>query len=132
MFICSNGFPRLTSVDQVRKVMFKRKFDKEGNTLDLSVLPPCVSNLLLHTKRDHYVTNVDNRANRLSMRLDDPWHQGWVENCAQVWVEIAFPEDLIDLLLDEENEVDDMDEYLSFSHSDSDSRGVAREILMVG
>ena len=41
------------SVDQVRKEMFIRKFDKEGKTFDLSVLPPCVSNFRFHTKRAH-------------------------------------------------------------------------------
>ena len=51
-FICViYGYTRLRSVNQVRKEIFVRKFEQEGKTTDLSLLPPCASNLNMHTKR---------------------------------------------------------------------------------
>ena len=58
-FICAiYGYTRLRSVDQVRKEIFVRKFEQEGKTTDLSLLPPYALNLNLHTKRANYIARI--------------------------------------------------------------------------
>ena len=127
-FVCSiYGFPHLTSVDEVQKEMFVRKFEKEGKTIDLSVLPPCALNLHLHTRRANYVENLYNRANNLIMSLDDPTQHGWDEQCRLIWTQIYFPEDLTELMMEDRDE-DDI-EYLSSSDdTNSDSENSADDL----
>lgn len=81
-FVCAiYGFSHLNSVDQVRKEIFLRKYEREGKTIDLSLLPPCSVNLHLHTRRTNYVENIYKKANNLMMNLEDPSLHGWNNEC---------------------------------------------------
>ena len=114
-----NGYTRLQSVDQVRKELFVRKFEQEGKTTDLSLLPPCASDLNLHTKRANYIERISKKAYNLMMNLDDPTFHGWDGNYQAVWDENFFPEDLSELLIEEEKDGDD-DAELEYVRDDSD------------
>ena len=119
-FICAiNGYTRLQSVDQVRKEIFVHKFEQEGKTTDLSLLPPCASDLNLHTKRANYIERIYKKAYNLMMSLDDPTFHGWDGNYQTVWDENFFPEDLSELLIEEEKHDDD-DAELEYVRDDSD------------
>ena len=55
-FVCFlYGFPKKSTVNDVRKSIFWTKFDKEKKVVDLSVLPPCKNNLKYHIIRSNYV-----------------------------------------------------------------------------
>ena len=97
--------------------MFVRKFEKEGKTIDLTVLPHCVLNLHLHTRWANYIANLYSRTNNLIMSLDDPTRHGWVERCRPIWTQISFPEYLTEILMEDRDE-DDI-EYLSSSDDTS-------------
>jgi hypothetical protein len=48
-FVCSiYGHPRILSVNEARKKVFWDKFHKEKKIIDLSLMPPCQSNLHYH------------------------------------------------------------------------------------
>ena len=89
------GYNRLRSVDQIRKKIFVRKFKQEGKTIDLSLLPPCASNLNLHAKRANCIARNYKQANNLMMNLDDTICHGSDGNYQTVWDESPFPEDCL-------------------------------------
>ena len=58
-FVCSiYGHPRILSVNEARKKAFWNKFNKEKKIIDLSVMPPCQSNLHYHIMRAKYVAYI--------------------------------------------------------------------------
>ena len=48
-------YPREKLVNTVRTKLFEKKYTKEGKFIDMSVLPPCNSVLILHIKQANYV-----------------------------------------------------------------------------
>ena len=94
-FICA--IYGLRSVDQVRKEIFVRKFEQEGKTSNLSLLPPWASNLNFNTRRSNYIARIYKHANNLMINLDGPTCHGWDGNYQVVWDKNPFPEDLSEL-----------------------------------
>ena len=79
-FVCAlYGMERLLSVNDARKKLFLQKFESEKKIKDLSLLPPCQSNLKLHIERAIYVASMYRQADRLMMDLDDPVNHEWNE-----------------------------------------------------
>jgi hypothetical protein len=57
-FVCSiYGHPRILSVNEAKKKVFWNKFNKE-KIIDLSLMPPCQSNLHYHIMRANYVADI--------------------------------------------------------------------------
>ena len=51
-FVCSlYGYPRIQSVNEARRKVFWDRFHKENKIIDLSLMPPCSSNLRYHIMR---------------------------------------------------------------------------------
>ena len=99
-FVCAiYGNERMQAVNDVRKKMFLQKFENEKKITDLSLLPPCQSNLKLHIKRSNYVASIFRQAGRLMMDLDDPANHGWDESGSVVWSDVCYPDDVAELLL---------------------------------
>jgi hypothetical protein len=58
-FVCFiYGHPRILSVNEARKKVFWNKFNKEKKIIDLSLMPPCQSNLHYHITRANYVADI--------------------------------------------------------------------------
>jgi hypothetical protein len=58
-FVCSiYGHPRILSINEERKKVFWDKFNKEKKIIDLSLMPPCQSNLHHHIMRANYVAYI--------------------------------------------------------------------------
>ena len=53
------------------------------------------------------------------MHFDDSSHHGWINNCQPVWGVNPFPDDLLEIFLDDKihNEKPDEIEFLSFDSS---------------
>lgn len=106
-FVCFlYGGQRVESVDQLRYKMFLQKIEKEGKVVDLTLLPPCKSNLRFHARRANYVAHMYRRANELILSLDNPSNHGWNDQGSALWSKICYPDDLSDLLLDVEDKAD--------------------------
>eukprot|EP00794_Sanderia_malayensis_P020967 gene20967-biopygen15473 len=117
------GKERLLSVNNARKKKFLQKFESEKKIKDLSLLPPCQSNLKLHVERANYVALMYREADRLMMDLNDPVNHGWNEEGSVVWSDESYPDDVATLLLDNADnadETDDTDENDEDSESDFD------------
>ena len=63
------GFPKKSTVNDVRKSIFWTKFDKEKKVVDLNVLLPCKNNLKYHIIRSNYVSYIFRHANQLVLIL---------------------------------------------------------------
>ena len=117
-FVCDlYGFPKDDSVDVVRKKLYIRKSSKVGKSIELASLPPCKRNLEYHNKRANFVAITFRRACNVVMNLPDPIYHGWNENGNAEWTENHHPDDLAELLFDEEFDTDSEQEEEEYSDS---------------
>ena len=73
-FVCKLcGYKKLSPVNEVRKCMFKSKYDKGKKSLDLCMLPPCQENLKLHMRRANYVATIFNFVTNGPRRTTRTW-----------------------------------------------------------
>ena len=99
-FVCSlYGYPRIQSVNEARRKVFWDRFYKENKIIDLSLMPPCSSNLRYHIMRANYVAYIFRHAGQLQMDLESPHDgHGWNADGNVVWSDICYPQE-IDALL---------------------------------
>ena len=90
-YVCSlYGRGKLESVNEARSSIFWDKYNKDKKIVELSMLPPCNGNLVLHLKRSNYVAYIFQHANDLHLDLDLPSLHGWGETSVQ-WMDEYFP-----------------------------------------
>ena len=112
------GFPRLQSVNESRAKFFWKSFKGKNKVADLSLLPPCSSNLLLHIQRANYVAYIYRQADQLQLDLDSPTRHGWNAEGSVVWDDTIYPDDVAELLLNADSE--EMDAQTSESESEDE------------
>ena len=83
-------------------------------------------NLYLHTERAKYVGNFYEKANNLMMKLYDPSHHNWNNNCQPIWGKNPFPDYLLELFLDDWIN-DEEPEKLEILNNDSSCDKVDRD-----
>lgn len=117
-FVCAlYGNQTMSSANKLRHKIFLQKFDKEKKVIDLSLLPPCETNLKLHIIRANYVASIFRKANHLILDLDEPTNHGWDERGEVIWSSVCYPDDVSELLIGQE-EVEDEDEFDLVQNSD--------------
>ena len=84
------------------KKMFDKKFVKEEKVIDLSLLPPCQSTLYLLILHSNYVTRIWKCSLINVVEFPGIMENGWMENSEIFWVDDAFPDDIMDILVDED------------------------------
>ena len=89
---CLYGYPRLSTVNDVRKAMFWEKFDKKKKIVDLSLLPPYKENLRYHIMRSNDVAYIFRHADQLILDLMDPANHGWDKERKIVWSNECYPQ----------------------------------------
>ena len=67
---------------------------KKKKFVDISILLPCSSVLLLHSKRADYVACVWKRSLQANVELSNISDNGWEENPNICWIEEPFPKDI--------------------------------------
>ena len=102
---------RISSVNEMCYNIFVQKFEKEKKIIDLSLLPPCQTNLELHIKRANYVAAIYRQADHLNLALEDPRNHGWDDKGNVVWSNICYPEDISELLFDRNEANDDESDF---------------------
>lgn len=109
-FVCAlYGNKVMSSVNKLRHKMFVQKFTKEKKVVDLSLLPPCATNLKFHIMRANYVAFIFRNAKNLILDLDDQTCHGWKEDGKVIWDSVAYPDDVSEMLIDREEESDEFD-----------------------
>ena len=97
VYLC--GF-RKKDINYVRHELFQRTYSRDDKIIDLSLLPPCQSALKLHASRDNVAAKIWKSANETNVDVPDAALEGWDENLHTHWLEKAFPENVIGILMD--------------------------------
>ena len=75
------------------------KYEKGKKSLYFFMLPSSQENLNLHIRRANYVATIFDSANLWQMDLVSSLEHGWDENLATLRSDLAFPEDISNVLL---------------------------------
>lgn len=132
------GYPKETSINQVRYKMLKKMVGKDDlltnkSKIDLARLPPCQDALIPHVRRVNYRVASYKRATIPIFEAPKPWdeNQGWCRNdgvVEPVWSVGPFlPESLVDILVsgdvnNEDDEEDETDAEVSDEEWDDDNQ----------
>ena len=104
------GTKKVKTVDEARYKIFKKKYDNEEKTVDMSMLPPCESVLRLHCERANYLAAIWRRANISQPLFPDAVHYGWNTDKSILWVNDIFPEEIETILLDARYDPEDVND----------------------
>ena len=74
----------------------------------MSVIPVCSSTLKLHSRRANFVSGIWKRSSMQHISEPSIAFHGWFPNGNVMWIEDAFPSEVIDILVDEEYHEDDV------------------------
>ena len=84
-------------------------------------MPPSKSVLRLHTQRANYVAKIRKLSIENEVNCPDITRHGWNEDGSIRWVESVFPEDIKEILLNDNYEEDfDMDVEDTLDSSDNE------------
>eukprot|EP00794_Sanderia_malayensis_P006633 gene6633-biopygen5405 len=124
-YVCSLYRKGAKDINELRYDLFESMYEKKGTVQDLSILPPCRASLHIHAKRANYLAKLWKSNFCSTVEIENVEDHSWTEIGEIVWVKEAFPEDVEELLLSDENENDDDDRFYLIEDSDpySDSNG---------
>ena len=119
------GEKGVTDVNTARSKIFWKKLRKDDKVVDLSMLPPCRSSHRRPSLRANFVARMWRKAQDLLMYLENPQQNGWLHDLTPDWIDMPYPEDIVELLVDSDDMNDisfEADEYSSSSDA-SDNEG---------
>ena len=118
------GFPKKSTVSDVRKSIFWTKFDKEKKVVDLNVLPPFKNNLKYHINRSNYIAYICRHAIQLVLDIEKADNHGCDEEGEVCWSDECYPEEVSDFLPEKEHggedSLSDNDDSESYFEDDID------------
>ena len=80
---------------------------EEGKIIDLSLILPCFSSLYLQIKRANFVSKLWKSTRTAQLILPSIEEQGQDTDGSIAWILDPYPEDILDLLMNDENESED-------------------------
>ena len=114
---CLYGKPKISDPNIVRYEIFKSQYEPKSeknsfsihNGIDMSLLPPCVSSLRLHSLRANYQTFIWKHSHVGYTDLPMPEGNGWTKNemgilCVDWTSGDIMPQQLVDILSDNEKD----------------------------
>ena len=110
-YVCRLYGCKKKDVNYVRHQLFQHTYSREDKIIDLSLLPPCRSSLRLHSLRADVVAKIWNDADQGTIHLPDLTLHGWNEDSRIHWFDEAFPQNVIDILMDPDFDMIDDDIY---------------------
>lgn len=132
-YVCKLYGSKKLNVNSTRFELFERK-QRKGVIVDLSVIPPCLSSLLLHMERANYVARLW-KLSGVPMLNDapSPIGYGWDQDGDVVWIDEMLPEDVKTLFVqDEDSSESENDDDTSDSENDNDSSESENEDIEYG
>ena len=118
-FVCSLYGGKGDDVNKLRAEIFWKTWNKKGQVIDLSLLPPCRSSLRLHIQRSNYIARIWRQANLDVMDLEPPQNHGWNEDYSLKWPSVMVPEDIVRSIEDELDQDEENNDY----DTDSEDEG---------
>ena len=98
-------------MNPVRTKLFEKKYTKEGKAIDMSLLPPCNSVLVLDIKRANYVVKISKFSLTNWLHSDAISGNGWLPDDSSYWVDYTFPRDVNEILCDSSFITDDFNKF---------------------
>ena len=80
--------------NRVRANIFEKKYTKSGKVIDMALLPPCQSVLILHSKRANYVARLWKSSLTNWIEPTDISENDWSSDGSTVWVDEIFPREV--------------------------------------
>ena len=102
-YVCALCKSKKKSVNDVRYDLFEKKQNKEGKIIYLSLIPPCFSFLYLQIKRANFVSRLWKSTRIAKLILPNIEEHGWNTDGSIAWILDPYPEDILDLLMNDEN-----------------------------
>ena len=102
---------RKKDVNYVLHQLFETTYSREDKMIDLSLLPPCQSSLRLHSLRANVVAKIWNDVDKRTIHLPDFTLYCWNEDFRIHWFDDAFPQNVIDILMDSDSDMIDDNIY---------------------
>ena len=124
---------RIQSVNEVRWRLFEKKHKRENKIADLSSLPPCQEVLRYHCQRANYVAYIWRHSFQPMIQLEDVENHGWFQSGDIFWFNVAFPDDIKDMLcLDIEDDENDKEceEFYGSEVESEDSESRVKIVMM--
>ena len=87
-----------------------RKEIYEKWSIDMPLLPPCKSVLLLHMKRVNYVAKIWKSSLTSWLESNDITEHGWLPDDSTIWVDDIFPCEVEEILCDPTFDEEDVGE----------------------
>ena len=113
-------------VNDVRYELFNKKYARENKVIDLSLIPPCQSTLMLHLRRSKYVVSIWKKLLLARFDLLDVHGHGWNQDYTIKWIEKTFPNNINELLLQEEGSSGKESFDGEFNNTDDEAIGIDR------
>ena len=99
--MCALYGSKKDSVDSTRFDMIMKKQTRENKAIDHSAIPPCFSSLYLQIQRANFVAATWKRTESAQISLPNINENGWHTDGTINWNAEPYPEDISDLLLQE-------------------------------
>ena len=90
--------------------------------IDLSLLPPCQTNLERHIRRANYVARIQRQASHPMMNIHDPQFHGRNEDLSTDWISVSYPDNISELLLANDEEMTASESESSDDDTDDDDK----------
>ena len=110
-YVCNLYGSKEVDINKTRYKVFQRRYTRENKIIDLSLLPPCKDTLSRHIKRANTIAYIWKNSPISMVELLDTSTCGWTA-CSEIdWMNVPFPEDVKDVLVNDLEGVDDIYGY---------------------
>ena len=110
-YVCSLYGKKKLSVSEVRFYILQKKRERENKLIDISLIPPCKSSLRFHILRINFVASIWKNTDRATINTPDVTECSWNADGTIESIQEAFPENIIEFLVDED--IEQRDDVLS-------------------
>lgn len=119
-YVCKlYGRKTTQNVNDARQQIFWEKYNKNQQIVDLSLLPPCKDDLVLHIQRANYVCRIWRLSCTAIMNAPNPSSHGWTNDMDVLWTTKPLPQDLTSLLSREDTTSKEEEVYSDAETQDS-------------
>ena len=104
-FVCLLYGPRRLKIQKVKDMrhrLYKKKFEVTNEVIDLSLLPPCLDSLTLHSFRSSYVTMRYRLSKQPNITEPIMTNHGWSTDGHIKWVKKVYPAEVEFLIVNED------------------------------
>ena len=120
-FICAIYGSTRKTINEVRFDLFHQNYQNQNKIVDMSTLPPCERVLFLYVKRANYIASIWKKANVAKPALPPITDHGWNEDGSLTWTSELFPEEVQEILFDDEFDIND---YIDDSGESDDEEDI--------